>query len=351
MNETEKIMLKLAALLNGMSPAPQTDVRNDARVEWIGRFLQSWAPAIFMAQGIRLDAATTAILSQELEQMMIETFDVEYPAHQAMKFFDVDTSINPGAEVVAYAQYDHVGKAKIIKSVGDDIPLVNVIKKKFTIPVVSIAAGYEIGFQQIRAALFANTPLQDLQSDAARQAIEYGIDDMAANGAPTVGIDGILTHASIDSTTPTTGGWATATADQIVSDIQKLCRELKSATLGIARATNILLGTDLYDIVANMQRSTASDITIKQWLLENMKDEGLAGIDEWDKLYLAGSGGTHSLVIAYEKSPKNISLVVPMAFTMHPPQARGLKYDVPCEARCGGMRIPYPKKIRDMDGC
>lgn len=353
MNEFEKAiqLLKLAHGIQSGTIAPQSDRRQDADSGWIDTFLDSWPLTIFMAQRIRLDVSSTAFLQQELEAMLARTFDVQYPALQAMGFFPVDTSIPAGAEVVAYAQYDETGHAKVVSNLSDDLPLVNSVKAKFTSPIVSLAAAYQIGFQQIRAAAFAGTPLQDLLNGAARRAIEWLQDDIAWNGLPDLGITGFLTSAAIPATTPTTGTWATATADQICVDIAQFLTEMRTACLGTGRMTHIGMGPNLYARISTLQRSTASDITVKQWILDNYRVDGLQEIREIEKLRMAGAGGTHDMVVGFEKNADNLALMVPMQFMMHPPQAQGLKYLVPCEARAAGLRTPYPLKCRTMDGC
>lgn len=337
----------ITQLMEQIDGGGEGQVRNDARVRWIPEFLQSW-PLVLSVNGVRLDANEFTFLQQQLEAMITETFDVEYPALMARSFFDVDNSIPEGADVVAYRQFDRVGRAKPITSLSKDLPLVNVSQQKFTLPLVSLGAAYMIARHQLRAAAMSNVPLEDLDVDACRLAIEFAIDEMAATGDSELGISGFLNHASIPSVSPDTGTWSGATSAQIVADITKLLRAIKTNTKGIKRANTLLMATDLYDIISTKQMSTASDKTILVWLKENIR--GLDTIDEWERLDTAGSGGV-SRLFAYEKNRKNGRILVPMEFQMHAAQAIDLDFKVPCEARCGGAMIPYPKAYATMDGC
>ena len=79
----------------------------------------------------RMDAGETFILAQQLEQMMAESFNVEYAPLEARQWFPVRSTTSPGAESVVYRQYERFGQALKISDFADDLPRVTAQGKRF----------------------------------------------------------------------------------------------------------------------------------------------------------------------------------------------------------------------------
>ena len=62
---------------------------------------------------LRLDAAATAALDLQLEHLRARTYDIKYPEMKARMLIPVDTSVDPGAETIAYHQWSEIGMAEI----------------------------------------------------------------------------------------------------------------------------------------------------------------------------------------------------------------------------------------------
>jgi hypothetical protein len=314
--------------------------------QWITSFVaRVIANPTIREDGRRLDAGETALLTQQLEHMMTELFNVEYPELKTRRYFPTDNSTPTGARTVAYRQYDKAGKAKIIANYGDDIPLVNVKGRKFYIPIVGLAAGYEISIQDIRAAAMANVPLDTMLAEVARMAIEFGIEELAAEGDADAGIVGFLNHPDIPIVPAVTGTWSTASPEQIIADCEEIWQSIPIVTKQIHYPTTLLLDPVSYK--HTNKHLTNSNVSVKKYLKENL--EGLQELDQWHRLQTAGAGGV-SRIMAYQKTPRTGRIVIPQEFEQFPPQERNLAYKVPAHARCGGAKIPYPKAFAYMDG-
>lgn len=313
--------------------------------QWITTFVAKVAanPAV-REDGLRLDSGETALLTQQLEAMMTELFDTEYPELKSRRFFPVDNSQPTGARTVAYRQYDKAGKAKVIANYGDDIPLVNVQGRKHITPIVGLAAGYEISIQDLRAAAMAGVPLDSMLADTARIAIEQGIDELAATGDADAGITGFLNHASIPIVPAVTGTWSTATADEIIGDVEELWQSIVIATKQIHMPNTLLL--DPVSWKHTNKRVPDTEMTVRKYLMANL--ENLQGIDQWHLLQTAGAASA-SRIMAYQKAPRTGRIQIPQEFESFPPQERNLSYQVPCHARCGGAMVPFPKAFAYMD--
>jgi hypothetical protein len=315
--------------------------------DWITAFVAKVAGnPMIRVDGLRMDAGETALLTQQLEAMMTELFNTEYPELKTRRFFPVDNSQPNGARTVAYRQYDQAGRAKYpIANYGDDIPLVNVQGRKHITPIIGLAAGYEISIQDLRAAAMAGVPIDTMLADAARVAIEQGIDEIAAVGDADAGIEGFLNHSNIPTVTALTGTWSTASAEDIIADVEELWHEIPIQTNQLHYPNTLILDPISYKHTS--KHLTNASVSVKKYLLENL--EGLTGIDQWHRLQTAGAAGV-SRIMAYQKSPRTGRILIPQEFESFPPQERNLSYIVPCHARCGGAMVPYPLAFGYMDG-
>ena len=71
---------------------------------------------------------------------------------------------------------------------------------------------------------------------------------------------------------------------------------------------------------------------------------------QWDSLETADVAGTGPRNLAYHKSPTVLGIPIPIVFDDLPPQAVGLRFEVPCHGRVGGVVIRYPIAVGYMDG-
>ena len=74
----------------------------------------------------------------------------------------------------------------------------------------------------------------------------------------------------------------------------------------------------------------------------------IRNIDQWYRLDGAGAGGKNRGIV-YKRDPMVLEGVVPLDFEQLPPQARNLEFVVPCQARCGGVKIYQPSAMRYVD--
>jgi len=105
----------------------------------------------------------------------------------------------------------------------------------------------------------------------------------------------------------------------------------------------MLLPIDQYDIIAGLPRSTHSDVTVLQFILNNQKAYGLTTIDTLPvELELAFVGGTADGAVIYEKDPDVLEQRIPLELVLLPVQVRNLEFIVNGEARNAGVVIRRP---------
>ncbi len=292
----------------------------------------------------RLDANESIHFARQLEFIKVQAYDVKRPMLSALALMPIDTSIPEGAESITYRQYDTVGMAKIISNYADDLPRADVTAKEFTSPVRSVGVSYGYSMQEVRASIFAGTNLDARKMRAARRAHEEKINTVAWAGDATSNLPGFLSNGNIPGYTVTADGtgtsklWTTKTADQILRDMNGICRAVKVATKDVHQVNELWLPTGQYDIANTLPRSSNSDKTVLQAFKDSHPGITVKSVVE----LMLSSGGTLNQMVALENNADNFGIQVPMMFRQYAPQLKGLEYVIPCESRFGGVVIPYP---------
>ncbi len=299
--------------------------------------------------GTRLDANETGFLAKSLEYVQAQAYDVEYAPADARRFIPVDTSVPNGAETFAYDQWDTTGLAKIIANYADDLPGVAAFVTRIPAVCKSVGASYDYSLQDIRAIQFARSRLDEKRIQAASQAIEYTIDNIAAFGNAEHGLTGFLNSAAVPVVNLPNGNWTISTsADAMLADLTAFANAIVSNTKTRHKPNTILLDTESYGF---MLRPVGADYgrTIMSAFLSN--NPYITSIDQWVSLDNADANGTGPRWVCYEKSPLVVNLVISQEFEQLPPQAKNLAFHVPCHARTGGVtfRIPLACAYADRD--
>lgn len=297
---------------------------------------------------LHFDARETAILSQQLEEIEAQSYDIEYAALNARRFIPTNASNSNAAETISYGQRDQTGRAKVIANYGDDAPRVDVSKKKFTMPVVSIAAAYGYSIQDLRAAAQSGEPLDATRAAAARRAIEAEIDNFAAFGAADAGLGSFLKVSDVPLVTPITGTWASADPAEILADIAKLLQNIVTATKTVHKPNTLLLDTASYGIISQRPYSDTNPTTILQAFLAG--NPYISVVDQWTLLDTANASNNGPRLVAYDRNPAVCEMRIPQDFETLPAQEKNFEFVVNCHARFGGVVTRYPLAMAYMDG-
>ena len=284
-----------------------------------------------------MDTNEGAFFARELEAIKAQTFDILYPALRARDFIPVDGSAGAGATQVTYQQFDRVGRAKIIGPNARDVPRVDVSGKEFPRPVRPWADAYGWTLFEVQSAAFANRNLNARKASAARRAIEEGLDETAAIGAPDYGIpEGFINSTAVSATT--TSPWSALTPDQIIAQVSASRQRIVSVSKGVERGNTIILPDEQYELIANLPRASVSDTTVLEFLL---KSKDIQAIEPWYRLEGAGAGATDRMIV-YDRSPDKVTQDITQEFTQLPTQEVGFEFVVHAFAQTAGTAIYYP---------
>lgn len=296
-----------------------------------------------------MDAGETIFFQQALELVIAKAYDIKYPLIKFMDLFPINTQGGPGVQTMTYRQYDMVGMAKIIANYADDLPRVDVMGKEFTAKVKSVGDSFGYSLNDMRAARQAGEPLEQRKANAAKEAMMRKLNQIAFTGEASYGIPGILTNPNVSVAT-ITGGWASATADQILADLNLLANTPVVVSNGVEAPDTMIMTIQAYNIIKNKRLSTTADGTSETVLGYFLKNNGFIKQVEWvNELKGAGSGNT-DVVVAYRRDPDAIEFRMPQAFEQLPPQERNLETIVNCHSRTAGMFIYYPLSVVKAQG-
>lgn len=302
--------------------------------------------------GMRLDAGETAVVTRQLLYIKARTYDVKYPMFKARDFIPVSHEVPSGAEQWAYWQWDMYGMAKIIANYASDFPRADVVKKEFTQSVKSLGASYGYTVQDMRRIAFmapqGGGQLDVKRATAARRSIEAAIDDIAAVGSTDAGFSGFVNNTNVPVFAAPVGTWATATALEIIGDLNALVQKVITQTNQVEIPDTILFPIAEFQIITQTPFSTLADRTVATWFLIN--NPYIQDVDQWVKLNLQNAGKTGGRIVCYRRDEEVCSLEIPQEFEQFAPDKEGMEYTIPCHARIGGVAFYYPLAACYMDG-
>src|SRR6185503_17187888 len=172
----------------------------------------------------RQDAAESIWFARQLEYIRPGLLEVLYPRLEAKSLIPVDSSMGAGATQWTYRAFDKVGLAALVEDYSMDPPRADVLGKESTVNIRPYGIMYGYNFQELKAGMMANLPLDVRKAMAARYAMELKIDQILFYGDSSAGLLGLLTQTGTTSFTVPNGAsgstlWANKSADEIAADM------------------------------------------------------------------------------------------------------------------------------------
>lgn len=294
----------------------------------------------------RNDAEETAFLAQSLEYLSAQMIEVEYGVLLSKDLIPLKTDIHPGAQTFAYKQWSQVGMAKLIANPSDDVPMVDTLVQKFDIPIVTLASGYSISFEELQAALYSNTPIDAMKALAARNANERKIDELLAFGDPEIGMYGLLNNPNIPYI-DVTDDFPTADPAEMLLDLQRMERTPYTATKQHWKPDTLLVTPAVYSRISQTPISAqAPQETVLTAFLRNSRS--IRRVEEWYLLETANAGAPRAM--AYKYDPMTLQGIVPLMLYSMPPEQRGLHTITNVLSRVGGTVVYRPLSAVYLNG-
>lgn len=289
-----------------------------------------------------LDAQQNIFFQRELEHIIPEMFEKEYALINARRIFPIDRSAGGAVKSITWRQFEKFGQAQVISDYADDINVVNVAGEEFTTPVRGLAVGAQWSIQEIREAQSENRPLDRMFSDAARETMLRTENASVFAGDPAFGIQGLATVTNGIPRTPVpNGSWLTATAADILTDLNFLANTIVETTGDVEVPDTLIMPTRHYNRISQLQNSVnATDTTALSYFLRNNQYiNEVIPVRELDTAFGVGVG---PVAMAYKRDPSKIRMQVPLDIEQFAPQEHNLVTQVIWHMRIGGLTVHKP---------
>jgi len=306
---------------------------------------------MFQDMVIDAQAAMGFVLSQT-SHIEAEVNRTVYPDIQYPNLIPVDTTAHPWAKTVTYFSSDQFGAAKWITGMGDDIPIAGSERAKHEVNVHMAGVGYGYSFEQLGQAQMLGYPLTAEDAMAARRAYEEHVDTVALTGDTEKGVEGLFNNSSVTAASAATGSWGSATAAQILADVNAALEGQAAGTLYARLANTVVLPESVTQYLATPMSGTSMPVYeyIRQYNIYTMRTRQPLTITSARGLETAGAGSTKRMV-AYRRDPEVLKLHIPMPHRFLPPWQRSPTYiEVPGVFRLAGLDIRRPAEVRYIDG-
>lgn len=278
---------------------------------------------------------------------------IVYADIQYQDLIPVDTSAPEWVKTVTFYSGDKFGKAGWINGNSDDIPRAGSERTKFETSVYTAGIGYGYGLEEISQAQMLGISLPTEDAAAARRAYEEMVDGVLLRGDATKGFQGLINNSGVTAVTAPTGNWATATAMQMIADVNAVLMPTYAGTQYTSIADTLLLPFEKLQILAQTVMPNTTELVLSFLQRQNVYTQttgrpltirGIYG------LLTAGAGST-ARAVAYVKDPSVLKAHIPMPHRFLPVyQAGPIRWEVPGIFRLGGLDIRKPQSIRYLDG-
>ena len=329
------------------------NMRRTVHLDQLKAILAATLPGLI--PGWRGDANETLAFARQLEHFYAKVYEIKYPGLAGRELIPINTEVPTGALSHTYRMFDDVGEAAIVDSYANDVPMVDAYGKEYSEKIVPIANGFFISIQDLRSAAMLGIDIDTKKATTAQKIMERKLDKLIALGDTDTSMPGAAKNSNVTVfSTGITGTWASATAAQIVKDLELMSKAVFDQSKGVygnpdETPLTIAMGTAQYSILAATRLDSFNQTTILEYAVQKIPFIG--EIKHWAQLDLANASNNGPRIMVYPKDPDVIETVIPQDFEMLPLQQKGLGYQVPCHMRWGGTLIRYPIGMVYVDGC
>lgn len=296
------------------------------------------------------DSETGIFASQLVTATFQELFRHE---HTAMKWMNgglipIRTDMNAGAKSYLAQELNTVGRAALISDGAGDLPFADIEGETTARRIQSVGVAIRYSRQDIRTAQMQG--LFDVAAEkaaAAREGMDRTLNDLIRTGDGAASLEGITNAKGIITDTAITGTWASATAAQIVADVRAAINTVINESDGVEMPDTVVMPVESYTLISTLQNSTASDITVLQYLQRAFP---MIQRWEWEPGMSSVSAAGGNALLVYRNDASRVRAVMPLLMEPTSPEPDGLTFKVSFETRYGGVMVQRPRSILRLDG-
>lgn len=301
---------------------------------------------------MHLDNSALAQFRSQITRLETEAMDEAFDDIQYSQLIPVNTSGPEWIKGITYRSLDKIGEAKWINGGAQDVPNADILSAEVNTSVELAAIGYSYTLEEVSQSVLHNFPLESARISAARRAAEEFIDNVALNGDPDKGMDGLYNSSAV---TPFAAAqsFETATLEQALTMVNNGLIGVggDQARSRFPRDTMLLATTSLSALANKIVPDTAE--TFLNYIKKNNIYTARTGKDlmvrDVDGLETIGAGDTKRAVF-YRRDPNVLTFHMPMPHKFLPMQQVIMEFKVPGIFRIGGTEIRRPDAVGYQDG-
>ncbi len=290
--------------------------------------------------GCAFDANETLLFARQLEEVDATLYRTVYPEYIGRSLVSFK-KVAETTETFTQRIWDSVGYPVIVSDYTTDYPSVAATAREVSMGFYDMGISYQYSIDELRKSARLGMPIDSMQAQAAREAMERALDRDIAFGQPQKRSYGLLNHPNISLTTLPFGTWSTATAEQILADMHALVNAVPAGSLEIEKPDTLLMSPAAYRKVSQTILNTAGgSMTILQAFQAAHPE---ISVRTWDRLATANAAGTNGRMMAYNRSATRFEFIMRRDFETHGPQQQALVLKFLCRMGWGGLQAYRPK--------
>jgi hypothetical protein len=280
-------------------------------------------------------------------------FEQKYPSFDYAGLVPVNTDGSMWDIGTLVYSGDMAGVAQYIGGKSFDIPNASVNLAQGITNFFLAGVGYELSLQEVNRASMMGVGIDGRKASASRAVAEKFIYDRVIRGSTVKNFTGLVNNASVPTANAPTGTWGTATAAQILTDVNTALNDVFTNSGETATANALLLPTTKFLFMNNTQLTNTND-SLLTFIKKNNSYTAITNqpldIRPSRELATAGASST-ARMIAYEKSPDNMEFFLPGMFEFLAPFATSsMTWRVDGVMNVGQLEIYRPKTVSYRDG-
>jgi len=290
--------------------------------------------------------AGLAFLVSQLAVLESRIYETKYRKIVFAEFVPVDTSDPEFIDSVDYIFYDGVTAGKFIGANAKDLPQSDINAGKASIKVFYGGNSYGYSLDELRKSQQLRMPVDATKGQMSYRGFQEHAQTVAFFGDSDRGITGLFNNANVQVANSTVD-WDDigTTNDQRVADMNAVLAAVWNNSAETHLPNVLALPSTKWQYISSTRMAAGTDTTILEYFKLNNLYTAYTGqpltIKPNLELETAGVGGVGRMM-AYELSPENLVMKMPIAWRQLPPQPEGLTVQVPCEYKFGGVAFRYP---------
>jgi len=214
------------------------------------------------------------------------------------------------------------------------------------LPLWAMQLGWTL--PELESAQKLGRPVDQQKFSGMQLKYQMDIDEQVYIGDTALGFTGLVNSSLVTNVSnATTGTWSTATADQILADVNELLNSVWAASAYAVCPSKLLIDPVNYSRLVSKLVSTAGNISILEFLKQNSLSNSINGrpLDIQPLKWLTGRGaGTTNRMVAYTPDQDKVRFpLVPLQRT--PLEYRDLRQLTTYFGRLGVVEFVYPETL------